>query len=60
VISASPREKPPATPSPTEPLPPSDAPMLHEEETPKGMTKVQKPVYFASTVSRDARERYTM
>jgi ribonuclease HI len=38
----------------------SDAPDLHEEKTPKDTTKVQKPVYFVSTVLRDARERYTM
>jgi hypothetical protein len=60
MVSASPREEPPATPSPTEPLPQSIAPELHEEETPKGTTKVQKPIYFVSVVLRDARERYTM
>jgi hypothetical protein len=60
VVSASPREEPPAAPSPTEPLPQSVAPELHEEETPEGTTKVQKPIYFVSTVLRDVRERYTM
>jgi hypothetical protein len=60
VIFASTREEPPAAPSPTEPLPQSDAPELHEEKTPEDTTKVQKPVYFISTVLRDARERYTM
>jgi hypothetical protein len=60
VISASPCEEPPAAPSPTKPLPQSDAPELHEEKTPEDTTKVQKPVYFISTVLRDARERYTM
>jgi hypothetical protein len=60
VISVSPREEPPATPSPTEPLPQSVAPELHEEETPEGTTKVQKPVYFVSTVLHNARDRYTM
>jgi hypothetical protein len=49
-----------AATSPTEPLPQSDAPEPHEEKTPEGTTKVQKPVYFVSTVLRDARERYTM
>jgi hypothetical protein len=48
-----------AATSPTEPLPQSDAPKPHEEETPEGTTKVQKPVYFISTVLRDTRERYT-
>jgi hypothetical protein len=60
MVSASPREKSPAAPSPTEPLPQSVAPELHEEETPEGTTKVQKPIYFVSTVLRDVRERYTM
>jgi ribonuclease HI len=49
-----------AATSPTEPLSQSDAPEPHEEKTPEGTTKVQKPVYFVSTVLRDARERYTM
>jgi hypothetical protein len=44
----------------TEPLSQSDAPEPHEEKTPEGTTKVQKPVYFISTVLHDARERYTM
>jgi hypothetical protein len=54
VVSASPREESPTAPSPTEPLPQSAAPELHEEETPEGTTKVQKPVYFISTVLLDA------
>jgi hypothetical protein len=60
MISASPREEPPATPSPIETLPQSVAPELHEEETPEGTTKVQKPIYFVSTVLRDAQEWYTI
>jgi hypothetical protein len=59
-IPSAPREEPPAATSPTKPLLQSDAPDLHEEKTPKDTTKVQKPVYFVSTVLRDARERYTM
>jgi hypothetical protein len=38
----------------------SDAPDLCEEKTPEDTTKVQKLVYFVSTVLRDVRERYTM
>jgi hypothetical protein len=60
VICASPREEPPAAPLPIEPFPQSVTPELHEEETPKGTTKVQEHVYFVSTVLRDTRERYTM
>jgi hypothetical protein len=59
-ISSVPQEEPPAATSPTEPLSQSDAPELHEEKTPEDTAKVQKPVYFVSTVLRDARERYTM
>jgi hypothetical protein len=43
-----------------QPLPQSVAPELHEKESLGGITKVQKPVYFVSTVLRDAREHYTM
>jgi hypothetical protein len=53
VISASPREEPPVVPSPTELLPQSVAPKLHEEETLEGTTKVQKPIYFVSTIPCD-------
>jgi hypothetical protein len=60
VTSASPREEPPAAPSLTKPLPQSEAPELHEEKTPEDTTKVHKPVYFVSTILRDARERYNM
>jgi ribonuclease HI len=59
-ISSVPQEEPPAATSPTEPLSQSDAPELHEEKPPEDTAKVQKPVYFISTVLRDARERYTM
>jgi hypothetical protein len=59
-IPSVPQEGPPATASPTEPLPQSDSPEPLEEKTPKGITKVQKPVYFVSTVLRDAWERYTL
>jgi hypothetical protein len=59
-ISSVPQEEPPAATSPTEPLSQSDAPELQEEKTPKDTAKVQKPVYFISTVLRDTRERYTM
>jgi hypothetical protein len=54
------QEEPPAATSPTEPLSQSDAPKLQEEKTPEDTAKVQKPVYFISTVLRDVRECYTM
>jgi hypothetical protein len=60
VISAPPREEPPAATLPTEPLSQSDAPELHDEKTLEDTTKMQKPVYFISIVLRDLRERYTM
>jgi hypothetical protein len=44
----------------TEPFSQSNALEPPEEETPEGITKVQKPVYFVSTVLRDAWECYTM
>jgi hypothetical protein len=59
-IPSAPHEEPPAATSPTKPLLQSDAPNLCEEKTPKDTTKVQKPMYFVSTMLRDARERYTM
>jgi ribonuclease HI len=59
-IPSAPREELLTATSPTEPLLQSDAPNLREEKTPQDTTKVQKPVYFISTVLRDARERYTM
>jgi hypothetical protein len=59
-IPSTPREELPAATSPTKPLLQSDAPDLHEEKTPEDTTKVQKPMYFISTVLRDAWERYTM
>jgi hypothetical protein len=59
-VSSIPQEELPATTSPTEPLSQSDAPKLHEEKAPEDIAKVQKPVYFVSTILRDTRERYTM
>jgi hypothetical protein len=59
-IPSIPQEEPSAATSPTEPLSQSNAPELQEEKTPEDTTKVHKPVYFISTVLRDARERYTM
>jgi hypothetical protein len=55
-----PQEEPPEASSPAKPLSQSDAPKPPEEEPPEGIIKVQKPVYFVSTVLCDARERYTM
>jgi hypothetical protein len=55
-----PREEPSATSSPTEPLSQSDAPKPPEEEPPEGVVRVQKPMYFVSTVLRDTQECYTM
>jgi hypothetical protein len=52
-IPSVPQEEPPAAASPTEPLSQSDAPKPHEEETPEGVTKVQRPMYFVSMVLRD-------
>jgi ribonuclease HI len=60
ITSTSPHEEPPDAPSPTKPLSQSDAPELHEEKTPKEATKVQKPIYFISTILRDVQECYTM
>jgi hypothetical protein len=55
-----PQEEPPMASSPTKPLSQSEAPKPPEEEPPEGIIKVQKPMYFVSTVLRDAWERYTM
>jgi hypothetical protein len=55
-----PQEEPPAASLPARPLSQSDAPKPPEEKPPEGIIKVQKPVYFVSTVLRDARECYTM
>jgi hypothetical protein len=59
-IPSAPLEELPAATSLTEPLLQSDALDLCEEKTPEDTTKVQKPVYFISTVLHDARECYTM
>jgi hypothetical protein len=59
-IHSIPREEPPAATLPTETLSQSDAPELLEEKTLEDIAKVEKPMYFVSTVLRDARERYTM
>jgi hypothetical protein len=59
-ISSVPQEEPPAATLLTKPLSQSDAPELHEEKTPEDTAKVEKPMYFVSTVLRDAWERYTM
>jgi hypothetical protein len=54
---SAPHEELPAATSSTELLLQSDAPDLREEKTLEDTTKVQKPMYFVSTVLRDARER---
>jgi hypothetical protein len=59
-IPSAPQEELPAATSPTEPLSQSDAPELHEEKTPEDTAKVQKLIYFVSTVLCDAWEHYTM
>jgi hypothetical protein len=59
-VPSVPQEEPPAATLPTEPLSQSDAPELQEEKALEDTAKVQKPVYFVSTVLRDVRERYTM
>jgi hypothetical protein len=59
-IPSAPLEELPAATSLTEPSSEGDAPDLHEEKAPEDSTKVQKPMYFVSTVLRDAREHYTM
>jgi hypothetical protein len=58
--SPDPREEPPAASSLTEPLSQGNAQKPPEEEPFEGVIKVQKPVYFVSTVLRDARECCTM
>jgi hypothetical protein len=54
-IPSAPLEELPAATSPNEPPSEGDAPDLHEERAPEDSTKVQKPVYFVSTVLRDVR-----
>jgi ribonuclease HI len=57
---AAPLEESPAATSLAKPPSPGDAPKPPEEGMLEGVIKVQKPVYFISTVLRDAWERYTM
>jgi hypothetical protein len=59
-VPSIPQEELPTAASPTEPLSQSNTPEYLEEKAPEGIAKVQKPVYFISTVLHDARERYTM
>jgi hypothetical protein len=59
-IPSIPQEEPPAATSLIEPLSQSDASEPQEEKTPEDTVKVHKPVYFVSTVLRNARECYTM
>jgi hypothetical protein len=59
-VPSAPREELPTATSPTEPLLQSDAPNLREEKAPEDTAKVQKPMYFVSTVLCDTRECYTM
>jgi hypothetical protein len=56
-IPSAPLEELPAATLPTELPPKGDAPDLHKEKAPEDSTKVQKPVYFISSILRDARER---
>jgi hypothetical protein len=58
-MPTTPHEEPPHASSTTESLPQGDLPEPLEEATPVSIAKVQKPVYFISTLLRDARERYT-
>jgi hypothetical protein len=60
MIPSAPLKESPAATSPTEPPSEGNAPDLHEEKAPEDSTKVQKPVYFVSTVLRNTRECYTM
>jgi hypothetical protein len=60
VVPASPHEESLPSPSPNEPLSQSIPPELPKEATLEDTTKVQKLIYFVSTVLHDVRERYTM
>jgi hypothetical protein len=57
---ASPHEEPSHAPSIDDSLPQDDPPEPPEEVTPASTAKVQKQLYFVSTVLRDAWESYTM
>jgi hypothetical protein len=59
VVPASTHEESSHAPSATGPLPQNDPLGLPKEVTPEITTKVQKPVYFVSTVLRDTWEGYT-
>jgi hypothetical protein len=59
-MPATPHKESPNASSTTKSLPQGDPPESPKEATPVNITKVQKPVYFVSTVLRDTRERYTM
>jgi hypothetical protein len=59
-VPASPHEESSHPPSTAGSLPQDDPPEPPEEVTPVSMAKVQKLVYFISTILCDTRERYTM
>jgi hypothetical protein len=60
MVPASPHEESSHPPSTARSLPQDNPPEPPEEVTPVSMAKVQKLVYFISTILYDMRERYTM